>query len=313
MACNSDKCHCPACNEERRLKSLETRVAMLELHTDDARDILARDRDWRGKRLVLPHNIGSRRVGEGPRGPVYMGWHSDDKLMWRWKRSFLHPNHWRRVNIRTEELFGSEWSNHGRPITPWGSPTVSNSSVTLERSEHKRVGQIERTVTDRVIVENNPTNRSWIEDKFGEHRFIAREAVTGRWSAKRFEFGAEKFMNQLRNSEPVFDTATLRNAMRDIPKWHDFVSEKLERPKMTPTMIHMLMRAYTEYPGDIQLSHVSPSGLTAAQDLRTAGILDFTRPEVARLTSKGRVLAEAILNLPEPVQAEPEWKMPPRS
>jgi hypothetical protein len=32
-----------------------------------------------------------------------------------------------------------------------------------------------------------------------------------------------------------------------------------------------------------------------------------------RITPKGSVFAKALLAVPLPVQAEPEWKMPPRS
>jgi len=299
MACNSEKCHCPACNEERRLKGLEHRVDVLELRESNRDMMRSLDRE---KRIVeahgvpLPLNNRARVVARNSRGPVYRGWGFDDDVFWQWQRSKVREDLWRRMDIKTHVTFGAPWSNRGKPVTPWGAPISYVSAV--ERTEHKRVGEIEQTVTDRVEfdVRNYEIGPAKIEIACNPTREVPGR-FQDRWT------GPEQ-LAKYGSRDDYFSTPKCR-----------ITFPFLRRPKektMTPEIIRAVMRL-------LETSTITPHGTTRrmfedAVDLDLADRVESSGcPPAYRISTKGRVFAKAILALPLPVLAEPEWKMPPRS
>lgn len=309
MACNSEKCHCPACDEERRLKGLEHRVDVLELRESNRDMMNALDRE-RPFGISLPVNKRSRQIASNSRGPVYRGW-GDDDIIWQWQQSKHRDGLWGRLNLKTRTIFGRPWTSKGRPITPWGAP-LSHFSTTpkitaVEHVEHKRVGEIERVVTDRVEFDvrdyaAGPENirivynyapHSGISGRFmpeedGGQGDALRYVTDKRWSSlQHYGCGAEAFMRQVRAANP-------------------------KEKSMTPEIVRALMRL-------LENSSVTPHVTTRrmfddAVNLDLADRIERSGcPPTYRISSKGRVFVKAILALPMPVQAEPEWTMPPRS
>lgn len=347
MKCNSDKCHCPDCMEARkelRLTAVEKRVDTLELRESN-RDMMRafdmRNR-YRGKfgepvlidTVALPTtNKHSRKISEGKYGPIYKGWTCDPDITWRWRQSSARQDLWRRMNLHTRETFGQPWSNRGRPVTPWGTPLVmKRDKIVVEHDETNKVGTISQTKTDRVIVDNNPANRSWIEDKFGEPTWTKKSGweklgdymtatpdyegvVTGRWrgpikfSEEVREARLADVMTQMRNSKPFFETPAIKAAFPNLK----------EPPMFTSDEIMAMMTLYNRHNDATQplsSSRVSSNRVSTFNVLFDKGLAlrDCVRGELSyTISPKGLVFVEALRNTPLPVQAEPEWTMPPRS
>lgn len=153
MACNSDKCHCPNCEEERR-----SVVAHPDNHVTVA---------------------GSRVVHRGPLGKGYRGYGRDPDRIWHWQESRARPGLWRKWDIEAGRFFGAPWSfrpdfpGMGRCIPIHTTHHVGgfvagpngHGDRAREYSEQKRVGEMEQTHTVRF--EGNPEpSESWVRDRF---------------------------------------------------------------------------------------------------------------------------------------------------
>lgn len=321
--CNSNRCHCPDCEEEKREQTQNLRLTSVE-HRVGALERAARPPTHPDHRVRV---FGAETIHRGPKGRVYRGYSRDPNLIWRWRMWDKNPSFWRKWDIDRACYFGAPWKPRYGYLPP-------HPQGAREYSEHKRVGEIERTKTVRF--EGNPEpNESWVRDRFLRETAPVIDAKDGftPFPGKQDEFFRTPSPHKLwarggfwpksygtRASQAeaglYYDGPTkVGVTLADAAKFMTSVEIKPEGNAMSPIMLEIMLHAH--YSCEAFHRWHAPIYGPSVRKLKSLGLIENTENSergtsgwTIKATEKGKVYVAALLATPMPIKPEPEWRMP---
>lgn len=154
--CNSDKCHCPRCEDSRRITRLESTVAELDRRL---RERVIEPRVPKTFYERIQFELRERNRGLTGEHKIY---HSEG-CYWKWHRTILG---WRKRDIRKRAMFGPayrhiEFTRDGfrtssRAIVMDHGDVFGRRHSATEHTTVKRVGDMEHTETKRYEFDDAP-------------------------------------------------------------------------------------------------------------------------------------------------------------
>lgn len=332
-ACNSHKCHCPACLASRtdRLSEVEKRVATLELRESnrDTFAMAAARRAVLGTPTTLREDIkhpdnhvvvrGARVLRQTRTGKLYQGWDSihtgaHPMLIWRWREFPLKPSWWRKFDERAGRFFGAPWRY---PMTQFYRPIESplhETSITF--TDEKQVGDIRRANT---ITISNPSapDLGWLRRHFAGDAVSSFEPA--QFDTPVFSAGGlvgREHYAELRRKKPWKGGGDWMCGSWDTKVGYRRDHNGNMEYAMTPFMLEVLLHAH--YSVEFFPRMHAPAYSESFQRLTNLGLIEVTsvreriecKTHIIKTTPKGRVYVKALLDLPLPVQSEPQWSMP---
>jgi hypothetical protein len=223
--------------------------------------------------VAVPGATAIRFFPSGKR--IYSGYRGAD-MLWSWRVWRVYPDGvtwFRKHDERRQKFFGAPWRYTPSPYSPASEDTwVRGAFHNAEIKPHVAVAG------SMMSADRDPYARfasgGWVPPRrFGKSEFL-------RWDMHR--------RNEAIKQESV----------------------------MTPLMLEVLLHAY--YAAERFPRFNAPAYHEAVRRLTRDGLIEATSGReqannpgwMIRTTEKGNVYVKALLNVPLPVQSEPEWRMP---